>query len=127
MLRPTLVGMAYTPNPNAGPMFGHTGARPSAAEQRAMLQDELNSVRRAKLAIEQSMVSGAQYGQRSTTFLDIPTLEKSERSLVRRLNLIDANYEDDPDNPGELRRREKPVEATPSWTLVTEDDPGWYD
>ena len=119
--------MAYTPNPNAGSLFGHTDARPSAADQRAMLQDELDSVRRAKLAIEQSMVSGSQYGQRSATFLDIPTLEKSERRLVQQLNLIDANYEEDPDNPGELRKRDKPVESTPGWTLVTEDDPGWYD
>lgn len=119
--------MAYTPNPNAGPMFGHTDPRPSAADQRAQKQDELNSVRRTKLAIEQSMVSSADYGQRSTTFLNIETLEKSERRLVRELNLIDANYEPDPDNPGKLRKRDKPVESTPSWTLVTQDDPGWYD
>lgn len=119
--------MAYTPNPNAGPMYGHTGARPSVADQRARIQDELDSVRRTKLAIEQSMVSAAGYGQRQTTFLDVETLKKSEKQLVGQLNLIDANYEPDPDNPGELRKRDKAVESTPSWTLVTQDDPGWYD
>ena len=123
--------MAYTPNPNAGDMYGHTGARPNAADQRARVQDELDSVRRTKLAIEQSMVSGANYGEKSTTFLDIPTLEKSERRLMRQLNLIDANYEEvpDPDRPGEtmLVRRELPVEPMPGWRLVTDRDPGWYD
>lgn len=119
--------MAYTPNPDACDMFGHTGARPSPADQRARLQDELDSVRRTKLAVEQAMVSAAGYGEKSTTFLDIPTLEKSEKRLVRQINLIDANYEPDPDHDGELRRRETPVESTPSWSLVTQDDPGWYD
>lgn len=109
--------MAYHPNPGSLPdeRFGHTDALADAAAQRAMLQDELDWVRRAKLSIVQGGVSEAGFGQRRTLFLDEPTLIRMENRCIRKLNQIDAKYEPVPVDEDDPSKGWQPVDpADPS-------------
>ena len=105
--------MAYHPNPGSLPAekFGYTDALADVAAQRARLQDELDSVRQSKLAIEQSGTAQTGFGRRQTTFLDVPTLTRMENRCVRLLNQIDSVYEGVPVDEDDPSMGYQPVDA----------------